>query len=54
MQLITHRTHLDELPESPLKTHIQTRFDQLSEDTDVPPNIILVEEGDDITGPVNL
>jgi hypothetical protein len=51
MQLITHRSHLDELPESPLKTHITTRFDQLSEDTDVPPNIVLVEEGDDITGP---
>ena len=51
MQLITHRSHLDELPESPLKTHIQKRFDQLSEDTDVPPNLILVETGDDITGP---
>ena len=51
MQLITHRSHLDALPESPLKTHIQNRFDQLSEDTDVPPNLVLVEEGDDITGP---
>ena len=26
-----------------LKMHIQFRFDQLSEDTDVPPNIVLVE-----------
>jgi hypothetical protein len=38
MQLITHQSHLDALPAS-------------SEDTDVPPNIILVEDGDDITGP---
>ena len=51
MQLITHRSHLDDLPASPLKTHITTRYDQLSEDTDVPPNIILVEGDDDITGP---
>jgi hypothetical protein len=51
MRLITHRSHLDALPESPLKSHIQNRFDQLSEDTDVPPNIVLVEATDDITGP---
>ena len=51
MQLITHQSHLEELPDSPLKTHIQARFDQLSEDTDVPPNLILVEEDDNITGP---
>ena len=51
MQLITHRSHLDRLPASDLKTHIQVRFDQLSEDTDVPPNIVLVEATDDITGP---
>jgi hypothetical protein len=51
VQHITHRSHLDALPESPLKTHIQKRFDQLSEDTDVPPNIVLVESDDDIAGP---
>ena len=51
MQLITHRSHLDALPASDLKIHIQKRFDQLSEDTDVPPNIVLVETGDAITGP---
>ena len=51
MQLITHRSHLDALPTNTLKTHIQKRFDQLSEDTDVPPNIVLVEDGDGITGP---
>jgi len=50
VQLITHQIHIDQLPASPLKTHIQARFDQLSEDTDVPPNIILVEPDDDITG----
>ena len=51
MQLITHQIHLDALPESPIQSHIQKHFDQLSEDTDVPPNIILVEDGDDIVGP---
>jgi hypothetical protein len=51
MQLITHRSHLGALPASDLKPHIQSRFDQLSEDTDVPPNLVLVEEDDDITGP---
>jgi hypothetical protein len=51
VQLITHQSHLDALPASDLKTHIQSRFDQLSEDTDAPPNIVLVEADDDITGP---
>jgi hypothetical protein len=51
MQLITHRSHLDALPASDLKIHLQARYDQLSEDTDVPPNIVLVEKNDDITGP---
>ena len=51
MQLITHQHHLDALPESPIKAHITARFAQLTDDTDVPPNIVLVEEHDDITGP---
>lgn len=51
MRLLSHQQQLDQLPASPLKDHIQKRFDQLSEDTDVPPNLILVEEDDDITGP---
>jgi hypothetical protein len=51
MQLITHQHDIDKLPASPIKTHIQARYDQLSEDTDVPPNIVLVEADDDITGP---
>ena len=50
MQLITQR-HLDALPDSPLKTHIQQRFGQISEDTDVPPNLVLVAATDDVTGP---
>jgi len=51
MQLITHQSHLDALPVSDLKTHIQKRFDSLAFESDVPPNLILVESGDDITGP---
>jgi len=52
MQLFSHQSHIDVLPESPLKDHIQARFDQLYEtDEDLFPNLILVEAGDDITGP---
>ena len=46
MQLITHRSHIDQLPESFIKDHITARFDQLSEDTDVPPNILLLHRND--------
>ena len=51
MQLFTSLSQMDALPASDLKAHIQKRFDQLSEDTDVPPNIVLVEVTDDVTGP---
>ena len=52
MQLITHQSHLDALPESPLKQHIQKRFDQLFEtEDDLLPNLVLVEQGDVVTGP---
>ncbi len=51
MQLITHQTHIDRLPPSPVTTHITARFNHLSENTDIPPNIVLVESNDDITGP---
>ena len=51
MQLITHQIHINKLPDSTLKTHIHSRHDSLTFDTDVPPNIILVEATDDITGP---
>jgi hypothetical protein len=46
MLLITHQSHLDALPVSPLIAHIQKRFDQLSEDSDVPPAILLLKPGD--------
>jgi hypothetical protein len=52
LKLLTHINQIDQqLPESPLKAHIQSRFAQLSEDTDVPPNLVLVEANDDVTGP---
>ena len=51
MQLITHQSHLDALPESPLREYITARFKQRAEDTDVPPNIVVIEEGDNIAGP---
>ena len=52
MQLITHSSHLNALPASDLKNHLATRYDQLFEtDDDLLPNLILVETGDDVTGP---
>ena len=50
MQLITHPNHIQRLPDSPLRKHIRNRFRQLSEETDIPPIIILVEPNDDFTG----
>ena len=47
MQLITHQNHIDRLPQSPIKFHILARFDQLSEETDVPPCLVWVETFDD-------
>jgi hypothetical protein len=51
MQLITHHHRIDQFPTSPLKIHIQARFDQLSEDTDVPPNILLLHPNDNPKSP---
>jgi hypothetical protein len=52
MQLFTHRSHLDALPESPLKKHIIARYDDLVEtEDDIPPIFIIVEDSDAITGP---
>jgi hypothetical protein len=51
MQIYHSQVLIDRLPRSNLKTHIEKHFDQLSEDTDVPPNLILVKPNDDITGP---
>lgn len=50
MHLITHRKHIT--PDIPvdLTEFIIKRFEQLAEETDVPPIIILVELGDDIKG----
>ena len=50
MQLFTHQIHVNQIQESPIKAHIQKRFDSLTFETDVPPNIIVVESGDDISG----
>ena len=51
MQLITHQSHLSHLPQDTLAEFIIKRFEQLTEGTDVPPTIILVNLDDDITGP---
>ncbi len=52
MQLISHQNHINALPNSPLKTHIQNRFNQIIEESeDIPPIFLLVEPDDDITGP---
>lgn len=51
MQLITHRSHLDVLPASDLKTHITSLFNLLSQDTDIPPAILLIDKQDLPTGP---
>ena len=51
MQLITHRSHLDALPSSPLKNHITIRYQDLVEtEDDLPLIFVIVEEDDDITG----
>lgn len=51
MQLISHPNHIHRLPASPIRTHIQNRFRQLSADTDIPPIIVLVQPLDVVTGP---
>jgi hypothetical protein len=51
MRLITHRSHLDALPASDIKANIQRRFDQLFEDTDVPPTILVLFPDTDFQGP---
>jgi hypothetical protein len=51
MYSIFHFSKINSLPANPLKAHIQKRFGQLSQDTDVPPLIFLLEKLDDPTGP---
>lgn len=48
MQLITHQNHIDRLPQSALKTHIQKRFNQIISESDGAevPVVILVEPKD--------
>lgn len=51
MQLISHRSQIAAIPESPLRDHIQARFGQLFEDTDVPPTIIILTPDTDLESP---
>ena len=52
LKLLTHINQINQqLPASDLSIFISRRFYQLSEDTDIPPNLILVETNDDISGP---
>jgi len=51
MRLITHQTHLDALPASDLTFHLQARYNQLSEDTDQPPTILVLFPDTDLQGP---
>lgn len=52
MKRISHKNHITakEIPDE-LIDFIIHRFDQLAQETDVPPIIILVKPSDDITGP---
>ncbi len=52
MRRISHRKHItpESIPDE-FTDFIIRRFDQLAQETDVPPIIILVKPDDDITGP---
>ena len=50
MLLITHQTHIDTLPESPIKQHVQRRFRQYTQNREeIPPVFILIESLGDLT-----
>ncbi len=50
MLLITHQSHIDQLPPSPLRSHIAARYQSLVEtEEDNPVIFIIVEEEDNIT-----
>jgi hypothetical protein len=51
MNIISHSSKINLLSDSQIQNHILHRYRQLTFETDVPPNIILVEATDDITGP---
>jgi hypothetical protein len=50
MQVYHSQVLIDRLPASELKFHLLARYNQLSEGTDIPPNIVLVEADDEIAG----
>jgi hypothetical protein len=47
MRLINHSNHINQISPSSLRKHIAARFNQLSEDTDTPASLILLESTDD-------
>lgn len=50
MQLITHQTHIDKLPKSPIRQYIKRRFLQYTENPEeVPPLFILIENPLDLS-----
>lgn len=50
MHLITHQSHIDKLPESPIKQYIQRRYVQYTENPEeIPPVFILLESQADLT-----
>jgi hypothetical protein len=52
MQIISDQKQLNALPPTPLHDHLADKYDDLVEtEDDIPPIFIIVEEGDDITGP---
>jgi hypothetical protein len=51
MHRISHRNHINNSIQDELTEFIIRRFEQIAEETDVPPIIILVKQDDDITSP---
>jgi hypothetical protein len=51
MNIISHSSIINLLPGSPLKIHTQTRFDQLSEDIEVPPTITILTPDTNLESP---
>ncbi len=51
MIFTTHRSGLDSLPASSLKPHIQSLFNNLSDEQDTQPSILFIESKDDPKSP---
>ncbi len=50
MQIITRQSHIDKLPESPIKRYIQRRYVQYTENPEeIPPVFILLENQRDLS-----